>query len=373
VIAGSDPAGAAGLTQILAETGSDFLGMKIDLPASRRLTARIDAAERRGDAAAAARLRARRREVDGRFDPAQALAATVRYLTVAENRFDRTDLAVASYHMGIGNLEGLLREYAAAEPGVPIGDVVARNGLSWARVYFDSSPLSHATAWERLSTFGDDSETYYWRVLAAEEIMRLYRSEPKMLARLASLQARRPSAEAVLHPPDEGESFAGSGDLVRAWHWRQLQPLPERPSRLHFRIDPRMGALAPSLGGAPSLYRGLRPEALALLLYLAERVHALSGAATPLTVTSTVLDGDYRRLLGNRHPLAPSFAVDTTGFAFDILRRYGSRPQAAAFQYELERLQARNLIAWVRKRRVIHVTVSADAATLIPAVLEKAA
>ena len=38
-----------------------------------------------------------------------------------------------------------------------------------------------------------------------------------------------------------------------------------------------MGSLAGRLGRKPDLYRGLRPEALALLLYLAGRVHAYSG------------------------------------------------------------------------------------------------
>src|SRR6478736_3354400 len=59
-IAGRDPAGAAGLTQILAETARNLLGMHVDLPASRRLTRRIDAAETRGDTAAVERLQARR-------------------------------------------------------------------------------------------------------------------------------------------------------------------------------------------------------------------------------------------------------------------------------------------------------------------------
>src|ERR1700675_1452504 len=38
VIAGDDPENAAGLTQILAETATHFLGMQVDLEASRRLT-----------------------------------------------------------------------------------------------------------------------------------------------------------------------------------------------------------------------------------------------------------------------------------------------------------------------------------------------
>jgi soluble lytic murein transglycosylase-like protein len=133
-IAGSDVANAAGLTQILAETGSNFLGMRIDLARSRRLTVAIAAADARGDPRGAARLRARRRRVDARFDPARAIAGTVRYLSTAQSTFGRTDLAVVSYHMGIGNLDHVLRSYAQPPASESIRDVVERVGLTWAQV-----------------------------------------------------------------------------------------------------------------------------------------------------------------------------------------------------------------------------------------------
>ncbi|MGH2948900.1 MAG: hypothetical protein ACRDPC_22045, partial [Solirubrobacteraceae bacterium] len=40
--------GAVGLTQILAETGQNLLGMRVDLEASERYTRRLERAERRG-------------------------------------------------------------------------------------------------------------------------------------------------------------------------------------------------------------------------------------------------------------------------------------------------------------------------------------
>ena len=55
-------------------------------------------------------------------------------------------------------------------------------------------------------------------------------------------------------------------------------------------------------GGAPALYRGLRPPALELLIELAARVRTLSGTAAPLTVTSTVADQRYQQLLGANDP-----------------------------------------------------------------------
>src|SRR5690242_5341008 len=181
--ASNDLDGAVGLTQILAETGRDLLGMRVDVRASERLTRGIARGHR-----VAARIRARRR-VDERFDPAKALAATGRYLRIARRRLGRSDLAVAAYHMGIGNLQGALAAYG-------------RRHIPYARLFFDSTPLRHARAWRRLAVLGDDSSTYLWRIKAAEQIMRLYRRDPARLARLADLQTRKASAEEVLHPPD---------------------------------------------------------------------------------------------------------------------------------------------------------------------------
>jgi hypothetical protein len=369
-IAGSDLASAVGLTQILAETAKDFLGMHVDLAVSRALTDAIAAAKRRGDGQAVRRLEARRRRADARFDPAQALAGTVRYLLTARKRLGRDDLAVVSYHMGIGNLQDVLRDYGG--PGGTVKQLVARDDLSWARVYFASSPSSHRTAWARLAGFGDDSQTYYWRVLAAREIMRLYRTDPGGLKRLAALHREKASAEDALHPPAATERFATTGDLEHAWRQGLVQPLPNEPALLHIRVAPAMGALADRLGRQTDLYRGLRPDALALLLYLAGRVHALSGEPA-LTVSATVLDDEYRQLLPPTDPEAGTdYSLLTTGYAFDVRRDYSSFAQAAAFQYELERLQARDLIAWIRTPTTIHVTVSSAAGSLVPVLLRSA-
>src|SRR5206468_11028198 len=111
--AGADPSAAAGLTQIVAATATQLLGMHVDLPASRRLGGQIATAIIRGQTARVRRLQAERRRVDERFDPALALAATGRYLKIAKQIFGREDLAIESYHMGIGNLETALRRFTA--------------------------------------------------------------------------------------------------------------------------------------------------------------------------------------------------------------------------------------------------------------------
>jgi hypothetical protein len=370
VVAGHHLESAAGLTQILAETAVNLLRMRVDLAASRRLTRRIGNADKRGDTAAVRRLRLARRRVDERFDPAKALAGTGRYLALARQRFGREDLAVASYHMGIGNLETALRAYADEEED-PIDEVVDRGELSYARLFFDSTPLLHTAAYDQLAKLGDDSATYLWRVLAAREILRLYREEPAELARLEALHSRKASAEETLHPRGSTEVFDTPDDLVRAGRARRLVALPPSLGTHFVSVDKRMGEFAPRLRQRPVIYRALRPEALALLAYLGTGVKAMSGDA-PLIVTSAARDRAYQRLLTDSNGEATrGYSLHTTGYAFDVLRSYRSREQALAFQFWLDRLQAMNLIAWVREPNAIHVTVSDEARVLVPVLLRR--
>jgi hypothetical protein len=371
VIAGDDPAAAAGLTQILAETAQSFLGMDVDLDRSRRLTMQIARAERRGDATFADLLREQRRAIDSRFEPRQALAGTIRYLTTAQARLGREDLAVVSYHMGIGNLTNVLRAYAGASPEAYVPDLVQDEDLSWPRVFFDTAPDQHGPAHSLLARLGDDSPTYYWRVLAAQEIMRLFRDDPERVQELDLLHRAKTSHEEVLHPPAATERFADPLEVRRAWDANTLQALPNEPARLGFAVDRTMGELAPQIGQPKELYLGLRAEALALLVYMASRVQQISQATQPLEVTSAVRDEIYQELLRDGNPEAThGYSLHTTGFAFDVRRRYESGAQAQAFQFLLDDLTARGLIAWIREPAAIHVTVAGEAKELVPLVLE---
>jgi hypothetical protein len=243
--------------------------------------------------------------VDERFDPVKALQATGRYLALAKRRFGREDLAFVSYHMGIGNLESVLKLYGHGH-------------VPYAQLYFDSTPLRHAAAYARLAGFGDDSSNYFWKLGAAEQILRLARTNPGALVRQSTLQTGAPSAELVLHPP----GTAPSGGL---------KPLPDAPRDTGLR--------------APRGAR-LRPEALAVALYIGAEVRAIA-RARPLRVTATTSE-------------------PPRGWSFAIARSYASRRQALAFQYVLDRLQVLNVIAWSRGPRAIHITAGANAAALEP-------
>jgi soluble lytic murein transglycosylase-like protein len=349
--AAADPKleGAVGLTQILAETGRNLLGMTVDPAGARRIARSIRRNEHRGRDAVVDRLKARRRAIDQRFDPVASLRATARYLTLAKKELGRDDLAVVSYHMGIGNLQDVLRDYGDDE-------------VPYAQLYFDSTPLHHPAAWSRLASFGDDSSTYLWRVEAARDIMRRWREDPAALERLDVRQTAKASAEEVLHPRASTDIFDTPGDVEDAEDDGELVALPvQRLADAGITIDPGMGELAGRLDQERSRYRALRPEALAMLEYLGVGTRAISGTG-PLIVTSTVRDERYQRVLASENIEAThAYSLHTTGFTFDIERTYASRRQARAFQFLLDRLTALDLIAWVREPAAIHVTVSARA------------
>ena len=352
--------GAAGLTQIVAETAVNLLGMEVDVERSRRYARRIQRAARRGRTGEVERLERARRRVDDRFDPAKALAGTARYLQLALEKFEgREELAFVSYHMGMGNLEDVLRLYAGDEAWL---------AAPYAQVYFDSSPLRHRAAYDKLASLGDDSSNYLWKLHAAREIMRLHREDPEQLERVAILQTAKNSSEELLHPEGETPRFQTEAALREAWDDGALVPFPDDPQATGLRLDPAMGELARRLDRPVSLYRGLRPEALALALYVGAQVRAVAGdPRATLTVTSTVRDGDYQRALLRRNPEATrNYSLHTTGWTFDVLRRYRSRRHALAFQFVLDRLRALNVIAWLREPAAIHITAARDAEALLP-------
>jgi hypothetical protein len=261
---------AAGLTQILAETATGLLGMKVDQTKSASYSRRLNTALRDGNLRRAAALNRARRRVDDRFDPAKALAGTARYLKLARERFGREDLAFVSYHMGIGNLENVLKAFGGGR-------------RSYAELYFDSTPLRHPKAYAKLASFGDDSSNYFWKLNAAIEIMRMARSDKDRLARLAALQTSDSSARAVLL------ADAPSGDL---------RALPDDPA---------------STSLVPARPIQLRPEALGVALYIAAEVRTISKAPS-LRVTGAN-DGGWtfrvsRRYASDEQAQAFQFALD---------------------------------------------------------------
>jgi hypothetical protein len=262
--------GAAGLTQILAETATNLLAMHVDVARSGSYTRRLDRALRQGNLPRAAALNRARRRVDDRFDPAKALAGTARYLKLAKQRFGREDLAFVSYHMGMGNLENVLKAFGGGR-------------RSYSELYFDSTPLRHKAAYAKLASFGDDSSNYFWKLGAAMEIMRLARHDKARLARIAALQTSGDSARALLL------NGAPQGDLRT------------------------LSATAADTSLSTTKDVQLRPEALAAALYAAAQVRTISGAPA-LTVLGAADRGWTLRVsrtyASDRQALAFQYVLD---------------------------------------------------------------
>lgn len=364
-MASGDISGAVGLTQIVAGTGTQLLDMDIDLARSKALTGRIIRETRRGDAREVSRLRAARARIDPRFDPRKALEATVRYLRFARGQLDdREDLAVTSYHMGVGNLQNLL-------------DAVGNGTTSYAELYFAIDPRRTPRASALALELSDDSTTYLWRVGAGRRIMRLYREDRPALVRENELQNRKASSEDVLHPVETTKTFADPSALADAERSGELTGLPRAALRANgVSISSAMGELAPRLDQSKRRYRALRPGALAGLLTIGAAVRALNGdeqPATRLIVTSTVRDRRYQAMLGAENVQATkALSQHTTGWAMDIARTYPRGDTAQLFQWTLTRLQALDLIAWVREPTAIHLTFNDSATRELGGVLRQA-
>ena len=330
--------------------------MRVNPAAARKLTRRIARAERRGQTGRADRLRARRRKVDQRFDPDASLRATARYLNLAKVQLGgREDYAVAGYHMGIGNLQSVLRDYGQ-DPG------------SYTALYFGT----HARRASRRLPPPGRARRRLVHLPAGGSRRRSgscarYRQDRGALEREDELQLAKNSSEEVLHPRGRHGVFAGPDDLEAAYRdgsalVSRTRPPPGPAPR------PADGRAGDAARAAARCTAALRPEAYALAAYMARMTREAGGGRAPLTVTSTVRDREYQRLLVGRNSEATqNYSLHTTGYAFDVLRRYSGGRQAQAFQYTLNRLQALNLIAWVREPAAIHITASGDADRLVPA------
>jgi hypothetical protein len=256
-----------------------------------------------------------------RMRPSAQLRATVRRLERARRALGRLDLAVASYHLG-------------AEP--------LRHVRSYASFYFHT-PLR-----------GPEVD-YYWKVLAAERVLRLYRHDRAALRYEQYLQFRKNSSEEVLHPRATTTQFRTRVAIARALHEHVLVPVPRDWRRTHIRISAALGQLAPR---HRKLYASLRPAALDVLLYIGHEMRAYK----PLLLTSAVRDGRYQRLLTRVNPVATrAYSMHTTGYAFDIFRSFHSAAQKRAFFLLLARLQAVNAIAYIPEYAAMHIAVASDA------------
>src|SRR5438105_3025595 len=239
-LAGATNAPRAGLTQLTPGIAKHF-GLRVYRRKSARLTRQIAHTFR---VVHAQQLRRWRSRHDQRFAPARELRATARFLMHARRALGRVDLAVAAYHLGIENVRHAAAMYGAIE-----------TESSYAQLYFGSSPARRAAVWHRLGAEGETARDYYWKVVAAEHLMRLYRHGA--LPYIARLQSKKNSAEEVMHPRSATPRFLTPSALARAWRHHVLRAIPREVARTHIAVSRSLGQEARKLGRSRRLYRGL--------------------------------------------------------------------------------------------------------------------
>ncbi len=341
-LAGATADDRAGLTQ-LTPAAARRAGLHVDADASRRLSREIVWWVRHGNRRVARRLAIRRAHADARFAPLTELRATVRTLEHARAVLGRTDLALASYHLGVSGLRGTVRRYGGRD-------------VSYADLYFGSGLDRHDGVYRRLRAHGEAAYDYVWNVLAAQRALWLYRAHYGRLVWEDRQQHRKLSAEEVLHPRAVSHEFRTPAALARAWRRHVLVRMPRDAARTHLVVAP-LGTL---MGRRHRLYAGLRPGARTVLLQLAHRVHTLAGGP-PLHLTSAVRDDVYqRRLTGVNAFAARTYSLHTTGWTFDVGRATLTSRQLRALRWELDRLTAMNLVAYIEEPYCFHVTVASS-------------
>ena len=182
---------------------------------------------------------------------------------LARDRFEREDMAFVSYHMGMGNLESVLRAYGA-------------DAAPYTQVYFDSTPVRHAAAYG-----GSPRSATTPRTTGGSSARRAdHGAEPRGRgqARPAGGAADRQGVgRGGAAPAGSTPRFTTPASCGRPGTTADRR-VPGGRARDRAARDRRMGELAERIDQR-RLYRGLRPEALATALYIGAQVRALSAAS----------------------------------------------------------------------------------------------
>ena len=189
-----------------------------------------------------------------------------------------------------------------------------------------------------MAAYREDEADFPFLVAAARQILVLYRDDPARLYELATLHGTKPGAEDVLRPPGDPDSVRQDHEEIEAGASSRASwcALPDDPERTGFRLgDDRDSRRV----FASELHRGLRPGALAALMYIAGSARReagddltleLAGAVRPETgkqrleaAARSVGDG----VAGPGAPLSSKYLRPpaSTGYSFELLRNLSRR------------------------------------------------
>ncbi|HLK66576.1 MAG TPA: transglycosylase SLT domain-containing protein [Bryobacteraceae bacterium] len=307
---------------------------------------------------------------DERLIPERAVPAAAKYLAGLRQKFGGLDWAVFAYHCGEGCV-GEMLDLTRHARGVPENDVTV------PRMFFAANPARNRELYQAIDRQmeRDYSPTYYFRVMRAEQLLGLYRSDPEEFAALS--QAYRSEFTPTIRASHRLSVWLKRDDLVfhscediRADDGRRLVRALDRPEYFGYRLE-----VSPDSPSNLEYFSEASPAAIGTLAYIAfetrrlhEEMRPKGEKFRPLPVTSLVEPEDFARQLGQREGLA-----HCSGQVFDI--DYANLPpgELECLRFVLADLGWAGYIGFVEDGRdSMHIGCSPESRSFFATVFEEA-
>jgi hypothetical protein len=174
---------------------------------------------------------------DDRLKPEKAIPAAAMYLAGMEQRYGGRDWAIWAYHCG----EGCVADFRAmAKNSKGLDDPPA--GV--AKLFFGCSPVWNRELCDAIHAQMDRdySPTYWFRVMRAEQLLRMYRDDAPEFRDLA--EQYKYAAAPAQRAPDRLSAWLKpqdliyqTGDFIRNEEGSKLVSAPNDPEFLGYRVD----------------------------------------------------------------------------------------------------------------------------------------
>jgi hypothetical protein len=312
---------------------------------------------------------------DERMIPQRAIPAAATYLSRLTERYGGQDWAVFAYHCGEGCVASM-RELSERATGVEGPNTVAR-------MFFAGDPSHNRELYQAVQREMDRdfSPTYWFRIMCAQQLLALYKSDPAAFKKLADEYRYEPDPSQ--RAPHRLSVWLKSGDLefatcedIRRDQGKRLVRVFEDQDFYGFRLRKDLiGAADP---GNLEYFLQASPAAVGTLAYIAFETRRLHAAMKPkgekfqpIEVTSLVQPVDFakRTPRGGRD----ESLWHCTGQVFDI--EYRSLPvgEREALEFVLDDMGWMGYLGFVEEGAgVLHVGSSPSSREFFNEVFQEA-
>ena len=258
---------------------------------------------------------------DDRLIPEKAIPAAAMYLSGMEAKFGGRDLAIFAYHCG----EGCVSDFIQLAHQTP---ELRDHPVTVPRLFFTANPAHHREIYEKIKYHmgRDYSPTYYFRIMRAQQLLELYKTDPDAFQTLvedyknAGDPTRRAASRLAAWLKPQDLQYHSCEDLKRE-EGKSLARVLDRPQFFGFQLRTSgAGAIGSWDLKNQDYYMQASPSAIGTLTYIAfetrrmfDELKPKGEKFVPLEVTALVRPLDYQE-----KPLAGELPVHCTGQVFDL-------------------------------------------------------